>query len=144
MNKKLYVSNLSFSMSDNDLEQVFAEVGSVVSAKVITDRRSGRSKGFGFVEMSTDEEARVAIKDLNGKENMGRVISVAEAKPQEPRDFNGPRRDGGGGFGGPRRDGGGGGFGGPRRDGGGYQGGGGSRDGGGYGRPNRNNDDYSY
>jgi RNA recognition motif-containing protein len=133
MNKKLYVSNLSFSMDDNDLERVFAEVGSVVSAKIITDRRSGRSKGFGFVEMSTDEEARTAIKELNGKENQGRVISVAEAKPQEPRDFN--NRDFGGG-GGSR-----GGFGGPRRDGG--SGGGGYRGGGGYDRPNRGGNDYS-
>jgi RNA recognition motif-containing protein len=142
MNKKLYVSNLSFSMDDNDLERVFAEVGSVVSAKIITDRRSGRSKGFGFVEMATDEEARVAIKELNGKESQGRVISVAEAKPQEPRDFN--NRDFGGGGGGYRGGGGGGGggFGGPRRDGGGggYRGGSG---GGGYDRSNRGDNDYS-
>jgi RNA recognition motif-containing protein len=112
MNKKLYVSNLSFSMNDNDLEKVFGEVGSVVSAKIITDRRSGRSKGFGFVEMTTDEEAKVAIKELNGRESQGRVISVAEAKPQEPREYSNNRDFGGGGGGrdfGPRRDGGGGG-----------------------------------
>ncbi|RZI46914.1 RNA recognition motif domain-containing protein [Candidatus Finniella inopinata] len=129
MNKKLYVSNLSFSMNDSDLEKVFAEVGSVVSAKIITDRRSGRSKGFGFVEMTTDEEAKLAIKDLNGKESQGRMISVAEAKPQEPREYSNNRDFGGGGGGGrdfgPRRDGGGG-------NGGGYRGGGG---GGGYDRP---------
>ena len=130
MNKKLYVSNLSFSMNDNDLEKVFGEVGSVVSAKIITDRRSGRSKGFGFVEMTTDEEAKVAIKELNGRESQGRVISVAEAKPQEPREYSNNRDVGGGGGGGgrdfgPRRDGGGG-------SGGGFRGGGG---GGGYDRP---------
>lgn len=125
MNKKLYVSNLSFSMGDHDLEKVFAEVGAVVSAKVITDRRSGRSKGFGFVEMSTDEEAKVAIKELNGKESQGRVISVAEAKPQEPREYSNNRDFGGGGG----RD-----FG-PRRDGGGFRGGNGyDRPRGGYDR----------
>lgn len=125
MNKKLYVSNLAFSMSDNGLEGIFAEVGSVVSAKIITDRRSGRSKGFGFVEMETEEQAQEAIRKLNGNEVQGRVISVAEAKPQEPREFNGNRDFGGGGrdFG-PRRDGGG----------GGYRGG---NNGGGYDRPSR-------
>jgi|APCry1669189534_1035231.scaffolds.fasta_scaffold107814_1 RNA recognition motif-containing protein len=96
MNKKLYVSNLAFTMDDGTLEGIFAEVGSVVSAKVITDFRSGRSKGFGFVEMSSDGEAQDAIKKLNGSEIMGRTISVAEARPQEPRE----NRSGGGGGGG--------------------------------------------
>lgn len=95
MNKKLYVSNLAFTMDDGTLEGIFAEVGSVVSAKVITDFRSGRSKGFGFVEMSSDGEAQDAIKKLNGSEIMGRTISVAEARPQEPRE----NRGGGGGGG---------------------------------------------
>jgi RNA recognition motif-containing protein len=95
MNKKLYVSNLAFTMDDGTLEGIFAEVGSVVSAKVITDFRSGRSKGFGFVEMSSDGEAQDAIKKLNGSEIMGRTISVAEARPQEPRE----NRSGGGGGG---------------------------------------------
>ena len=98
MNKKLYVSNLAFTMDDGTLEGIFAEVGSVVSAKVITDFRSGRSKGFGFVEMSSDGEAQDAIKKLNGSEIMGRTISVAEARPQEPRE----NRSGGGGGGGYR------------------------------------------
>lgn len=114
MNKKLYVSNLSFSMNDHDLEKIFAEVGAVVSAKIIMDR-SGRSKGFGFVEMTTEEEAKNAINDLNGKTQQGRNISVAEAKPQVPREFN--NREFGGGGGG--RD-----FG-PRREGGGFRGRGG-------------------
>lgn len=95
MNKKLYISNLAFTMDDGTLEGIFAEVGSVVSAKVITDFRSGRSKGFGFVEMSSDAEAQDAIKKLNGSEVMGRTISVAEARPQEPRDNRGA---GGGGY----------------------------------------------
>jgi RNA recognition motif-containing protein len=95
MNKKLYVSNLAFTMDDGTLEGIFAEVGSVVSAKVITDFRSGRSKGFGFVEMSSDGEAQDAIKKLNGSEIMGRTISVAEARPQEPREN---RSGGGGGY----------------------------------------------
>ena len=122
MNKKLYVSNLAFTMDDGTLEGIFAEVGSVVSAKVITDFRSGRSKGFGFVEMANDNEAEDAIKKLNGTEIMGRTISVAEARPQEPRENRsggGGDRNGGGGY----RSGGGGG--GASRGGGGYQGGGG-------------------
>ncbi|MBY0281369.1 MAG: RNA-binding protein [Alphaproteobacteria bacterium] len=111
MNKKLYVSNLAFTMDDGTLEGIFAEVGSVVSAKVITDFRSGRSKGFGFVEMSSDGEAQDAIKKLNGSEIMGRTISVAEARPQEPRENRG---GGGGGY-----------RGNSSRDGGDYRGGGG-------------------
>jgi len=107
MNKKLYVSNLAFSMDDDSLQSIFAEVGSVVSAKVITDHRSGRSKGFGFVEMSSEDEAQTAVSKLNGHEIMGRTISVAEARPQEDRE---PRSGGGGGGGfrsGPRNGGGG-------------------------------------
>ncbi len=103
MNKKLYVSNLAFSMDDDALQSIFAEVGSVVSAKIITDHRSGRSKGFGFVEMSTEDEAQTAVSKLNGHEIMGRTISVAEARPQEARE---PRGSGGGFRSGPRNGGG--------------------------------------
>jgi len=89
-------------MTSNDLEQLFAAHGTVVSASVITDRDTGRSKGFGFVEMGTDEEAQAAISALNGKSQDGRNLTVNEARPQE-------NRGGGGGFGGGGRRGGGGG-----------------------------------
>lgn len=82
MGKKLYVGNLSYSLGDSELQQLFAACGNVESAKVITDRDSGRPKGFGFVEMSTDEEARAAIASLNGKEIDGRAIVVNEARPK--------------------------------------------------------------
>ena len=114
MGKKLYVGNLSYSVSSSDLEKLFAAFGSVTSAQVITDRDTGRSKGFGFVEMSNDAEAQAAIKGLHEQENDGRPLTVNEAKPREDR----------GGFGG----GGGGGRGG-RGGGGGYGGGGGGRGG---------------
>ncbi len=103
MGKKLYVGNLSFSMSDSSLEQTFTQFGTVESAKVITDRDSGRSKGFGFVEMSSDKEATDAIEKMNGQVVDGRPITVNEARPQAPREDRG----GGGG----RSGGGGGGFG---------------------------------
>ena len=96
MNNKLYVGQLSYSVDSSALGDFFAEVGEVVSAKVITDRDTGRSKGFGFVEMGTDELANTAIEQLNGKELMGRTINVSMAKPQEER----RPRTGGGGFGG--------------------------------------------
>lgn len=89
MSKKLYVSNLPYSLNDETLGQLFCDIGTVVSAKIITDRDSGRSKGFGFVEMSTSEEATNAIKKVNGMEINGRAISVAEARPQKPRENNG-------------------------------------------------------
>ena len=113
MGKKLYVGNLPFSVTDESLKQLFAECGTVESAQVITDRMSGRSKGFGFVEMSSDEEANNAVAKMNGKEADGRALTVAEARPQTPR-------EGGGGFGGGR------GRGGPRSgsDRGGFGGGG--------------------
>lgn len=82
MNKKLYVSNLSFSMRDADLEKIFAEFGAIVSAKIIMDRFSGRSKGFGFVEMSSDAEAQKAIESLNGKNISGRDIRVMLSQPK--------------------------------------------------------------
>lgn len=83
MGKKLYVGNLSYSMNDQSLEELFTEFGTVESSKVITDRDTGRSKGFGFVEMSSDDEAQNAISQLNEKEVEGRRMKVNEAKPQE-------------------------------------------------------------
>ncbi len=82
MNKKLYVSNLSFAMRDTDLEKVFSDFGSVLSAKIIMDKFTGRSKGFGFVEMSSDEEAKKAIESLNGHEVSGRQIRVMISQPR--------------------------------------------------------------
>lgn len=103
MSKKLYVGNLSYSVGKSDLEQMFASYGTVTSVQLITDRDTGNSKGFGFVEMSSDHEAQAAIAALNGKDVGGRSIVVNEARTQEPR-------SGGGGYGG--RGGGGGGGGG--------------------------------
>jgi len=85
MNNKLYVGNLSYSINDTSLSNTFSECGTVVSAKVITDRDTGRSKGFGFVEMSTAEEAEAAINRFNGSEMDGRSLRVNEARPQENR-----------------------------------------------------------
>ena len=147
MGNKLYVGNLPYQVRDNDLEQAFGQFGSVTSAKVMMERDTGRSKGFGFVEMGSDEEAQAAINGMNGQPLGGRNLVVNEARPMEPR----PPRSGGGGFGGPR----GGGFGGGGNRGG-FGGGdrGGDRDGGfrspyGNGSRNRggnqgydNNDDY--
>ncbi|HQV21632.1 MAG: RNA-binding protein [Moraxellaceae bacterium] len=124
MGNKLYVGNLSYGVSNADLEQVFSAHGAVRSAMVVMDRETGRSKGFGFVEMGSDQEAQTAINALHGKEISGRTLTVNEARPKEE---GGGRRDGGrGGFGGGGR-----GDGGGRRDGGGF--GGGRRDGGGFG-----------
>lgn len=89
MGKKLYVGNLSYSTTDASLEQTFAPYGTVESAKVIMDRDSGRSKGFGFVEMSSDQEAVKAIQSMNGQEIDGRSLNVSEAKPMAPRDGGG-------------------------------------------------------
>jgi len=113
MGKKLYVGNLAYGVSDSVLEQLFAAHGTVQSAQVIMDRDTGRSKGFGFVEMGSDQEAQAAIQALNGKEVEGRALTVNEARPKE-----------GGGGGGRGGYGGGGGGGGGR---GGYGGGGGRR-----------------
>jgi RNA recognition motif-containing protein len=99
MGKKLYVGNLTYDTTDAALEQLFAPHGTVKSAQVIMDRDTGRAKGFGFVEMSTDQEAQVAIRELNGKQIEGRALTVNEAKPREDR---GGKRGGGGGFGGRR------------------------------------------
>ena len=122
MGKKLYVGNLSYSIRDNDLEQAFGEFGAVTSAKVMMERETGRSKGFGFVEMGTDAEALAAIEGLNGHSLDGRALTVNEARPMEPRPA-------GGGFGGGRSGGGGGGGYGGGGGGGGYGGGGGGRGG---------------
>jgi len=97
MGKRLYVGNLSYSVDSSELEQLFSQHGTVQSAEVVSDRMTGRSKGFGFVEMSSDEEAQAAIAALNGQQNNGRALTVNEAKPREER----PR---GGGFGGGGRD----------------------------------------
>lgn len=126
MGKKLYVGNLSYDVNDADLQQLFAQHGNVASAVIIQDRMSGRSKGFGFVEMSTDEEAQAAIAALNGKEYSGRVLTVNEAKPREERPGGGGGRGGFGGGGGGGR--GRGGFGGGGGGGGGRGGFGGGRD----------------
>ena len=89
MAKNLYVGNLSYSVQDGELQELFSQFGKVTSARVITDRDSGRSKGFGFVEMSDDNEAQAAIDGLNGKENNGRVLTVNEARPRAPRPAHG-------------------------------------------------------
>src|SRR4051812_27203677 len=99
MATKLFVGSLSYNTTDASLEEFFASVGSVVSAKVIFDRETNRSKGFGFVEMSSEEEAKAAISELNGKELDGRAIAVNEARPQENRErrpYNGGGGNGGG------------------------------------------------
>ena len=85
MAKKLYVGGLSYDTTENALKEMFAKAGTVESATVITDRMSGRSKGFGFVEMSSDEEAKKAVETFNGKELDGRTITVNEARPMEAR-----------------------------------------------------------
>ena len=97
---KLYVGNLSFSTSNQDLSDLFAQVGSVETASVVEDRETGRSRGFGFVEMASREEGEKAIEELNGKEFGGRELKVNEAKPRENRGFGGGgggNRGGGGG-----------------------------------------------
>jgi RNA recognition motif-containing protein len=124
MGKKLYVGNLSYSTTNQDLEQLFGQYGQVASAQIINDRDTGRSKGFGFVEMSSDDEAQAAIAALNGQEHLGRTLTVNEARPKEDR---------GGGFGG----GGGGGRGGYGGGGGGGRGGYGGGGGRGGGRGDR-------
>ncbi len=130
MGNKLYVGNLPYSFRDDDLQQAFAAHGSVSSAKVMMERDTGRSKGFGFVEMGSDAEAQAAINAMNGQQFGGRGLVVNEARPMEPR----PPRSGGGGYGGGGGGGYGGGAGGGRSGGGGYGGGaGGGRSGGGGG-----------
>ncbi|HET8563750.1 MAG TPA: RNA-binding protein [Candidatus Binatia bacterium] len=99
MNTKLYVGGLPYSVTDGQLEQIFSEHGSVQSARVISDKFTGRSRGFGFVEMGSGEEAQKAIEALNGSQLEGRTLVVNEARPQEKRSFSdggGNRREGGG------------------------------------------------
>ncbi|MBU7573581.1 MAG: RNA recognition motif domain-containing protein [Hydrogenophaga sp.] len=130
MGNKLYVGNLPYTVRDEDLQQAFSAYGSVNSAKVMMERETGRSKGFGFVEMGSDAEAQAAIEGMNGQSLGGRSLVVNEARPMEAR----PPRSGGGGFGGGRS--GGGGFGGGGGGEGGFRspyGGGGRREGGGGG-----------
>ena len=110
MAKKLYVGNLSYDTSDSDLQRLFEEFGTVESAQVISDRETGRSKGFGFVEMGSDQEAQAAISALNGKEVGGRALTVNEARPREERGGGGRGGYGGGRSGGDR-----GGYGGGRK-----------------------------
>ena len=130
MGNKLYVGNLPYSVRDEDLQQSFGQFGAVTSAKVMMERDTGRSKGFGFVEMGNDAEAQAAIAGMNGQPLGGRSVVVNEARPMEAR----PPRTGGGGFGGGGGGGyGGGGGGGDRSGGGGGYGGGGGRSGGGGG-----------
>lgn len=120
MGSKLYVGNLSYNTTSSDLEQLFGQYGTVQSAEVISDRETGRSKGFGFVQMGSDQEAQAAIDAMNGQQHDGRNLTVNEAKPKEPRS--------GGGYGGGGGGGGRGGYGGGRGGsggGGGYGGGGG-------------------
>ncbi len=138
MGNKLYVGNLPYTVRDEDLQKAFGEFGQVSSAKVMMERDTGRSKGFGFVEMGSDSDAQSAIEGMNGQSLGGRSLVVNEARPMESR----PPRSGGGGFGGGGGGGGyGGGGGGGRREGGGGEGqfrspygGGGRREGGGGGR----------
>ena len=130
MGNKLYVGNLPYTVRDEDLQQSFGEFGSITSAKVMMERDTGRSKGFGFVEMGSDAEAQAAIAGMNGQSLGGRSITVNEARPMEARP---PRSGGFGGGGGDRSGGGGYGGGGDRSGGGGYGGGGDRSGGGGYG-----------
>jgi cold-inducible RNA-binding protein len=126
MGNKLYVGNLPYTVRDEDLQQSFGEYGSITSAKVMMERDTGRSKGFGFVEMGSDAEAQAAIAGMNGQSLGGRSITVNEARPMEARPPRTGGFGGGGGYGG-------GGGGGDRSGGGGYGGGGGRSGGGGYG-----------
>jgi RNA recognition motif-containing protein len=125
--KKLYVGNLTYNITETDLQELFSHYGTVQSAQVIVDRETNRSKGFGFVEMDSDAEAQAVIQGLHEHEYDGRRLTVNEAKPREAR-------GGGGGYGGGGRSGGGGGYGGGRSGGGGGYGGGGGGYGGGGGR----------
>ncbi len=117
MGKKLYVGNLSYDVDSSELQQLFSQHGTVTSAEVVSDRMTGRSRGFGFVEMGSDDEAQAAIAALNGQQHGGRALTVNEAKPREDRGGGGGGGGRGGyGGGGGGRGGGGGGYGGGGRD----------------------------
>ncbi|MGO9379816.1 MAG: RNA recognition motif domain-containing protein [Dissulfurispiraceae bacterium] len=112
MSAKIYVGNISFNATEDDIRELFATFGEIESVKLITDPQTGRARGFGFVEMPSTDEAHKAIEALNGKSFMERTLSISEARPQQPRDkrfdnkgggFGGAKRSGGGGFGGGRR-----------------------------------------
>ena len=118
----IYVGNLSWSMTDDDLSNLFSQYGSVTSAKILKEKNTGRSKGFGFVEMEDDEAAKTAIATLNESEVQGRKLIVNESQPRPEGGGGGYKKSGGGGYGG-----------GGRSSGGGYGGGGGRSSGGGYG-----------
>jgi hypothetical protein len=144
MATKLFVGNLSYSTTDDRVRQAFSQFGQVLSATVVTDRATGQSRGFGFVEFESEEQARTAIESLNGTVLDGRsiTVNVARERGDRPRGGGGGG-GGGGGYGGPPRSGGGGGgggYGGGGREGGGGGGGGGGRDGGGGGRGGRGGD----
>lgn len=132
MGNKLYVGNLPYGVRDMDLEQAFSQFGQVISAKVMMERDTGRSKGFGFVEMGSDTDAQAAIQGMHDQALGGRNIVVNEARPMEPRPPRSGGGFGGGGYGGGRESG----YGGGRNEGGGY--GGGRSEGGGYGGGGRN------
>ncbi len=136
MSVRLYVGNLPFTVTEQDLEEIFAQVGTVEASNIVTDRDTGRSRGFAFVQMDTQEAADAAIQNFNGRELEGRTLTVNEARPRESRGggggggFGGGGGRGGGGFGGGGGRGGGGGYGGGRGGGGNRGGGGGGRGGG--------------
>lgn len=142
----IYVGNLSWSMTDDDLSNLFTEFGAVTSAKILKEKNTGRSKGFGFVEMEDDEAAKTAIASLNESEVQGRKLIVNESQPRPEGSGGGYKKSGGGGYGGGggRSSGGGygGGGGGGRSSGGGYGGGGGRSSGGGYGGGNSGGGGY--
>ncbi len=133
----IYVGNLSWSMTDDDLSNLFSQYGTVTSAKILKEKNTGRSKGFGFVEMEDDEAAKTAIATLNESEVQGRKLIVNESQPRPEGGGGGYKKSGGGGYGGGRSSGG---YGGGRSSGGGYGGGGGYKKsgGGGYGGGSRN------
>ena len=133
MGTRLYVGNLPYSVTELELRDLFAGMGTITEAKIVTDRDTGRPRGFGFVEMSTEDEARKAIDELNGRDVQGRPLAVKEAEDRRGGGGGGGRGFGGGGGGG----GGGRGFGGGGGGGGGHGGGGGGRDGGRGGRRDR-------
>jgi len=141
----IYVGNLSWSMTDDDLSNLFSQYGTVTSAKILKEKNTGRSKGFGFVEMEDDEAAKTAIATLNESEVQGRKLIVNESQPRP--EGGGYKKSGGGGYGGGGRSGGGGYGGGGRSSGGGYGGGGGYKKGGGsggYGGGSRNGGSGGY